>query len=191
MQQTLITAPRHIGGIHPLKTYRLSLVVVLFITMSMATLLTILFAQLGFAGREPVVNPFLAYASLFPDQPWTSALAREFLCYDTVMPSPADVTEECVFRPQTGSLSQVNITVWDGIIIRLRFAVRENSLRVGDLAMLWGTPDLQSYAQGASLYQWHDHSMVALTSSNGGRFTYFLPVSYIHFDAVGLWSKSG
>jgi hypothetical protein len=181
MEQSALPLPRFpkIERITVIVGQPLQILLALLCVMSTATLATILFSRL--IGQEPTVDPFLAYASLFPGQPWGSVLAHEFLCYQSVMPSPADLSEGCDYHPETGQISQVYVTTWDGFITRASFTIRDNGLRVGDLALLWGEPELVSFGSGVESFRWPDRGIVALMLPQNGQDTYFSPVVQVNF----------
>src|SRR5262245_30880283 len=97
----------------------ISLAFVLFTAISAATLL----ARVGIVQPATPDNPFLSYADVFPGQLRRAAVMRDFVCFDKVFPSPADVSEQCAFLPENGLFFQVNVTVWDGVITQLIFTL--------------------------------------------------------------------
>ena len=158
--------------------WRFSLLLALLGVMSAATFVTILFSRIGLIGRESIGDPFLAYASIVPGQHWGGTLEHEFSCSASTMPSPVIVGNECVNHLHTGPLSQVDVTIWDGFIIRANFTLRENVLRIGDLVLLWGKPDIR-LGQYAAL-TWDNRRAIAVAYlSPSRRFDYLLSVSHV------------
>ena len=88
-------------------------------------------------------EPFAPYADIFPGQHVDARQleTQGFSCRPDSRPAPSDTSEECLQRLQTGPLTYVSVTLWDGIVQQLNFAVRENALAIGDLILLWGTPE--------------------------------------------------
>src|SRR5262245_52197629 len=160
----------------PIEKLSFPLAFVLFLAISMATLL----ARIGIVTPETLDDPFHAYADIFPGQPRSAALVREFLCRETPHPSPADVVEECVYASPTGSFSQIRVVVWDSMIVRLDFSVRANMLRVGELLIWWGSDELEC-DDGAGILRWPERKQVATGYFPNGRLTYFSSVSQVSF----------
>src|SRR4051812_1815067 len=77
------------------------LTITLFTAVTAVTTLTRPF------GQESPSDPFAAYAAIFPGQlvdPQT-LLQRGFSCVVDTLPSPADVTEHCVYTLMTDNFS--------------------------------------------------------------------------------------
>lgn len=176
-----LTASRCFWRIIPVERLRFRVLVALFTLMSMATLGTTLLARMRFTAQQLPDNPFLAYADIFPGQPWSSALAREFSCFHRTIPSPADVSEECIYHPQRGTFSQMTVTIWDGVVTRLEFTVRDNSLAVGDLAVWWGRPEVSVLYREWITLHWPHSGVHATAWSRHGEFSYFLPLHHVIF----------
>lgn len=145
------------------------------------TILIISARVLG-ASRPLPPDPFSAYADVFPGQPRSAATAFGFSCPASYFnPDTARFpVETCVFWPATGPFSQIRVTIWDGIIRRLDFAVRENSLTLGDSLFLWGTPEVLRNGDWVHI-RWPDHPIIALVWLHRGHFTYFQTLSTISF----------
>jgi hypothetical protein len=128
-------------------------------------------------------NPFAAFADVFPDQPSSAAASRGFLC-----PSPGaddtyqDTSEEtCSFRPESGPFFQVRVNISGDMIRHIDFRMRENTLRVGDLIGLWGSPEVDEYSRSAYLH-WRSRGIFALATHDTGSFSLFLPVWTVNFS---------
>ena len=159
------------------KSLRLPLYLrIIFIVLTDNVILVIVWLALV---RSPVLpqNPFTSFDAIFLGQPWRMALARDFLCLDIVITSSAGVSQECLYQPETGPFSQMRVIVLDGIIAQLSFVTREDAVRVGDLAQLWGRPN----RKWIHIYDWPEHRVTVFAPSDNGRFEYFLRVYYITF----------
>ncbi len=191
MQQAkLALTPSPTLGTIPSVGARRSLVVLaLFILMSMATLITTVFTPLWFTERELVATPFLAYSDIFPGQLWSSVLANRFSCSQVTLPSWGDLYDECLYRPQTGPFSYVDIMIWDGIVTYVDFTVRENALTVGNLWLWWGDTD---YISGDKMVvmRWPELDRIAIVSIPYGHYSYLSPVHQVSFTMEGRVRRS-
>ena len=76
-----------------------------------------------------------------------------------------------------------------GVIRHNTLMVPENTLRLGDLVALWGTPEVQEYGNVAT-FVWRDGAIVASTLAYSGRFSLFLPVWSVSFTEMRLPRES-
>lgn len=119
--------------------------------------------------------PFSAYTDVFPGQPHSAVLARGISCD----PDPdLTLTQYCTHAPSTGPFSLIAMTISDGVIRRVNFTVRENTLRVGDLPLAWGQPNIRLYGHSVTL-DWPSIGATANAWAQRGRFSYFMPVQRI------------
>jgi len=131
-------------------------------------------------GEADATEPFAAFADRLPGhQLDTSILKAEgFTCSFDLAPLPYYVSEECWQQFQTGLFSLVHMTVWDGTVKRLDLLIRGDWLTVGELALLWGRPDV--YKNGNYLnVSWSDPHVMGTVLPRNGRFTFFLALSQI------------
>jgi hypothetical protein len=130
-------------------------------------------------------DPFAVYAAIFPGQRADSQSMHQsgFLCQIDTFPAPADVAERCVYAPMTGTLSAINVVLWDGIVERLDFTLRQGAFSIGDLTLLWGSPQLQTTGQWVSL-NWPERHINGSSWSEGGHFSYFQSVRQLSFGSV-------
>jgi hypothetical protein len=127
-------------------------------------------------------DPFTLYTDIVPgERADSSALqARGFWCLADSLPSPADITVNCASSVQTESIAGINVVIWDGVVQRLDFALHEGELRVGDLALLWGRPEIHKAVRSIMLI-WRERRITALSRTDDGHFTYFKPVLQLSF----------
>jgi hypothetical protein len=132
-------------------------------------------------------NPFASFADVLPGQPRSALVARGFSCpVSFFIATDPDVTDEtCVFYQAIDIFRQVQVTVSQGVIRHLTFIMRENALTIGDLAALWGNPEVQEYGRSVDLF-WRSHGVYAIASNISGRFSPFLPVWSVSFTDTGL-----
>jgi len=127
-------------------------------------------------------NPFAVFADVFPGQSRSAVAARGFSCYSAgASASDRDPTDEsCILRPESGSLSQVEVLIPGDEIRRLDFRIHENALRLGDLAVFWGVPEVQRYSRSLYVF-WRSLGIFALVVRNTEEFSLFLPVQRVYF----------
>jgi len=82
---------------------------------------------------------------------------------------------------ETGNVRRVEVTVSRGVIREITFRIRQNTLRLGDLALLWGSPEVRSFGRGIFLF-WRECGITALVMGLG-RLSHLSPVWSVHFPA--------
>jgi hypothetical protein len=152
----------------------------IFLVLSANFVLVITWLALARSAPLPQ-NPFAAYEPLSPGQPWISVQAHEFSCYPIPSLFPNEVSAECLLRPQTGPFSYVNISIEDGVITGIVFTVRENTVRLGDLSVLWGRPEVE-FQRSSIIFMWPDYGISAWAEARGRHFTYIAPISAVWFS---------
>jgi len=64
----------------------------------------------------------------------------------------------------------------------MSFSIREGALRVGDLALLWGRPEILSPTDRDVRLNWPHQEVIALSSlGQSGQLSYFQPVRSVLF----------
>jgi hypothetical protein len=98
---------------------------------------------------------------------------------------------DCSYNPATGLFSHITIALHiDDSQTNAAFTVRKNLLTLGDLALLWGKPNIE--AGDHTLYlEWPDNHASAIASDYDGRFTYFLPIMHVFIDLIPFEDTSG
>jgi hypothetical protein len=148
----------------------------LYVFMSVATFAMPVFVQILSPERERLSNPFLPYSDILPGQHWNAGLKPLFSCYPSLsLPSPADVREECVYAPLGGPFSSLHVTVWDGIVNRLDFTIRDHGLSQGDLSLLWGKPESAGCGR-TMIWKWQAERLSVFGVSDMRACTYFTPI---------------
>jgi hypothetical protein len=157
-------------------------------------LLVMFFLLLGFAavsagtgalGRSAELpsDPFVSFADLFPGQPRSAVVARRLSCLTTAnngMYYDAPI-EICSLWPEDGIFSQVAVKVKEDVIQNTLFLLRENTLRIGDLMLMWGQQAVHSYNQG-TYFSWDDNYHTASVINHTGRLSFFLPVRKVYIQ---------
>lgn len=174
------------GHVTPVGGQQFSIVLALFVLMSMGIFVSTLPSRL--TEQSPVSDLFLAYVNVFPGQPASATALEEhgFLCFMDTLPSPADASEYCSSTPQTGLFSRMNVTIWDGVVTRVEFTVNENLLSVGHLALLWGRPEDIQVVGNIATARWSIPGATVLAIfAYDQRFSYFAPVAQVSIKDVG------
>jgi hypothetical protein len=94
-------------------------------------------------------DPFSAYADIFPGQSMTAVKARGLLCRDVMYQIHEEV---CTLTTTSGDITGVNVTISTDIIRLITFTMRENSLNVGDLLLLTGVRNFNTYPEVAFFF---------------------------------------
>jgi hypothetical protein len=154
--------------------------------VSLALLLAVVMAIVVMSWVIPVrqdiepTTPFSDYATIWPGQPRSAVVAMGISCNPYNSTGRSDY---CTHAPAASPFSLIGVTVLDGVVSRVDFAVREGALTVGELALLWGRPHIRLYRQSATL-EWHDIGASATGWAENARFSYFMPVSSISFTEL-------
>src|SRR5262245_59899633 len=111
---------------------RIALIVIGLTSVSMTVATAI-------ASNQPPFDPFEPYADIMPGQPRQAVIQRGFHCEFTTPPS---YQESCVLTLETGAFAQIHTTIAyeTGMVDRVAFIIREQTLVIGHLARLWGQP---------------------------------------------------
>lgn len=133
-------------------------------------------------------NPFSAYANLFPGQSTSNVEMSKFTC---ALPDADDrlIEEHCALKLLTGTFSEVGIITFGGIVRQISFIMREETLRVGDLMLLWGTPEVQKYSRSVYLF-WQNRSVFALARRDNRLSSLSLPVLRVYFFNVATENET-
>ncbi len=119
---------------------------------------------------------FADYIDFFPGAYWSMGLERTFRCNVDV----ATGVKYCFLRPPGTLFTNIGLTIVDNQITRTTFSLYENTLKAGDLATLWGKPEVQISGYIAYL-DWRDQKISAVARTDDGRFDYSLLVSSVTF----------
>jgi hypothetical protein len=150
-----------------------------YIAVPLSLLVGILVAITGvtiLARSERTPYPLEDYSDL---NSWQEVATRGFDCNER---NTAPKRLICTFAPTSGPFSQIDLGVVNPEGGFIAFTVRERALTVGDLALWWGRPAIQSVGNTAML-TWRTYAASArLSRPNDGQFDYFLPLSMITIE---------
>jgi len=139
------------------------------------------------AGYRTPLNPFSIFADVFPGQPRSAVAARGFSCPASFffITEPGLTDETCFLNPTAGPFFQVSVITSQDLIRHITFTLRENTLTLGDLAALWGMPEVHEYGH-AAFFMWSNSGVIATTIAYTGEFSLFLPVRTVYIPDASL-----
>jgi hypothetical protein len=150
----------------------------LSLTLLCLTVLSVVTVSMSIAIRQvdPPPDPFFHYVNLLEVE-----LNTGFACADTTSihdEMEANAARQlCTAYPTDQPFSQVRMIV--GVnLVQVDFIPREETMTVGDLARLWGRPQIGSVYRGRMNLQWPAHGITAVVSGEG-QFSYFLAIERI------------
>jgi hypothetical protein len=128
-------------------------------------------------------NPFAAYDDLISGNTQDPAFGSN---HETLLRAVFDVActtslvqKYCYYQPESGPFAVIQFHDLNREGERgIYFDVRDNALTVGDLALLWGRPEITQHENSLVLH-WPDQHMSTVVRSDSGQFSYFLPVPYL------------
>ncbi len=126
-------------------------------------------------------SPFASLTDVFPRKPRSAIEAQGFTCPPTDEDaSEYDTGSTCVLWPKAGPFAQVGVVVAEGVTRQTIFTMRENTLRVGDLMVLWGKPEIRTYSRSVYLL-WRSRRICAWVRDYSGQMSPFLHVWKVYF----------
>jgi hypothetical protein len=148
--------------------------------------ITISVTGVSMAAYREVSNPFAAFNDLFGDNARQAALARGFTCRDTRSGGLArTMSDYCAQRDIDEMFSGISMRMSGESAVEISFSLRENTLSLGDLVLLWGEPEIrQSCTVVAITWPAHRIHGFAAPPSNG-QISYFLPIQSVSFTRSG------
>lgn len=126
---------------------------------------------------EQPSNAFIDYAVILPGQPLSAVLGMGFSCNST---NSSGSSEYCTRSPADGPFRLIAVTLSEGMVSRVTFTIREAALVTGDLALLWGRPNIRFYDKSLNM-EWPSVGVSAEGWAENRRFSYALPVLRLSF----------
>ena len=157
-------------------------IVLLLICASTFVMLTITVTRVIQANHQPHFVVITAYADVMPGQSIDVTIleAKGFSCKEDMRPTPADLAELCSNSVANQQVGTITILVWDAIVKRLDLKLQDGIFVIGDLALLWGQPEVQHIGHWVDLC-WHERHVSASVWSDNEQFSYFRPISQLSF----------
>jgi hypothetical protein len=149
--------------------------------------------------RDAPPDPFVPYDYIFRSEYEDLSARQEFSCNTnsivTGFVAGGRYTAsyvECTYDPAAGPVSRItagyfpHFNVAGGTYVnahftRITFAARERALTIGDLALLWGSPNIH-YTNSLVTFTWPGFGVTAVSlRPSETRWDYFLPIVAINF----------
>jgi hypothetical protein len=124
-------------------------------------------------------DPFAEYEVIFPGNPVSAMERYPFSCLEhSYYQNPQEA--RCEFEPPDGMFSGISVLIYREVIIQVTFVVRKNLLRLGDLAAILETNEIQTFPNQVA-FVLLGKFVIAQTIAHEGRLSPFLPVWSVSF----------
>jgi hypothetical protein len=137
------------------------------------TVLGTAWAALFRQATQPL-NPFAEMLQSVVGESWQAVGSHHFSC------SGSAGDAYCTRRPTDGPFSLIAVTLRQGVVSRVEFSMHEGALTAGDLALLWGRPDVDVYHSSVNL-EWPRIGLSANGWADAWQFSFAIPVERISF----------
>ncbi len=161
MENIQLQSPRKAAAFKPLPYLRF--VFVLLTGFALTNMGIMVFAQ-SIQSALPPSNPFLEYVDIFPGQPINMVEARAFSCRDTNNYYASEVN--CMFTPASGIFDSIETVIWERVIRKTTFTLRGNTMKIGDLALLFDAINFHAYPRKVFFF-WSKLFVIVSTTTNG------------------------
>lgn len=137
--------------------------------------------------RREMLNPFSSFTDLFGENAVQAALTRGFRCWDSELrDQPHSISDNCAQRDIDPVFDSIHLQMSGSKTREISFWLRNNTLTIGDLELLWGKAEVQRHCE-IVVALWPNRHIIAFAApSRSGRITYFVPVLSISFMQDGL-----
>ena len=116
---------------------------------------------------QTLSNPFESYRDIFPGQPMSALEGRGFSCQfaqdHNYYATPLE--GQCLLTPATGRFSSIEVSITAQRVQLIRFSLRENTFKLGDLLVMFNVPDFRVYPQTTFAF-WHDYFVALPTNQH-------------------------
>ena len=110
-------------------------------------------------------NPFLDYANLFPGRPISALEGKGFSCWNSHT-KDGSFAPACSVTPPSGAFSAINLFISNGVIRQISFILRDDTLRAGDLILLFNKPNFRVYPHNVFFF-WNNLFVHVSTTDRG------------------------
>ncbi len=153
------------GGISSFRRLSyLRFVIMLFGGFSLINLGVTAFAQSTQPGLA-FSNPFLEYNYAFPGQISPALNSEVFTCFETHTYNTL-AEKSCSMNLASGIFSRIETSIYEGVIRQTTFTLRDNTLKIGDLALLFNAPNFHAYPRKVFFF-WTKLFVIVSTTANG------------------------
>ena len=162
LQETLIPSQGHIALLG--KSVYLHFVFILVLGFTLTNIGVTIFAQ-ATSPVLPLSNAFLEYAIIFPGQPISIVEGKGFTCWNNHQ-YDGSFEPICRLTQPSGVFSNIDLFTSDGIIRQITFLIHDDTLRAGDLILLFGSPNFRVYPHMIFFF-WSDLFVHISTTDRG------------------------
>jgi hypothetical protein len=144
------------------------------------------------AARREMSGPFSALRDLFGDDARQAALARGFTCGDDGFQNRSQtISGYCVQQNMDQMFSGIYMRMSGNAADEITFTVRGSMVRLGDLEVVWGSPEIRRYCETMVASWPADDGIVILVVSPTDGFSHFAPILHIYFTRGDLprWTR--
>jgi hypothetical protein len=154
--------------------------VLMILILAMVGLVEVVVARQ--VNSDPYPDLFAAYDAIMPGQ--TSAALSQYPCHFEKGQHDSEPTL-CRIQPEDGIFSEVMVTFQSDDRIR-EVTFKPQVLRVGDLILRWGLPDIPTESREYVYLRWRARGIYAVVSpdTHTRRFSAWLPVYSIIVSKV-------
>jgi hypothetical protein len=140
----------------------------------------------GYVEGRPLFNPFAAWVDALLGQPRSVIDARAFSCPISTYNYYVTLTEDhCYLTLTGGAIAQVSVYISHGFVRHVYFKLRDNTLKVRDLLILWGRSANQNQEKRllVARFVWPGSGIEveALTVAYTGQFSPLVPIQWVYF----------
>jgi hypothetical protein len=136
--QETISIPSQSNTVPFRRSSYLRFVFILFSSLALTNIGVVILAQ-SILPAHSAPNPFIEYMDIFPGQPTGTLEARGFSCWSDY-DHYATFERICNLRLTSGVFVNIDIFILDDTIRQIKFLIRENTFKVGDLVVMFNSP---------------------------------------------------
>lgn len=125
---------------------------------------------------------FTEFRHIFPGQSASDIEAKGFSCGEDKPKYYSADKQYCFWIPQEGAFSRVEVVIKKDAVHQVNFLLRDQSLRIGDVAAILESSDFHSHP-GIVIFHLPDLFVVARSLANIKPFSFYTPVSIVTFAA--------
>lgn len=115
----------------------------------------------------PAPNPFVDYLDIFPGQSMTTLAVRGFSCQSVQNYYTTPAEGRCRLSPASGLFSDIEVAGSGQRVRETTFTLRANTLRLGDLLVMFNVPDFRAFSQTTFAY-WRSYFVSLSTTHHIG-----------------------
>ena len=126
--------------------------------------------------RTEAPDPFFSNADRYIGQPVSAIEAYGFSC--SAIDDPQSL--HCISEAVSDTFSEIRVVSSAGITSEIAFSMQKDAIRIGNLLLTWGAPEIHRYNQSIRFY-WRGGRIVAVALRETGLYSPSLPVWKVYF----------